>query len=220
MAEMPLREIEESIIDLFDQVDRSTSQFGAFHPRTLGTVNRLVIALWKIGEIQQAGVLLDQAIEATASSAPFQAVRYDLLCTLAEFLVEQERWERAAIIYRELLQNHLRPFGSNHARFLAAKGDLAGVLFELGETIEAAELEEEALEAAKSYLGRTHAVTCVLAWNRAIRLEESGDGNAARILVDDLLWLLAEEDANLEADHRTVKTMLAERLRWQTPRVS
>lgn len=209
---MPSRGAKESIIDLFDEVDRNTSQFGAFHPLTLATINRLAIALWDVGDIPQAVDLLHQAIEATVSFAPAHSVRCDLLCTLGELMVDQSHWNEAAMIYREALQSCVRQFGSKHPHSLAATGDLVGVLFELGETTEAAELEREACEGARKHLGRRHAVTCVLAWNRALRLEENGDGNAARtILVDDLSWLLTAEDANLESDHQTVKVLLAER---------
>jgi tetratricopeptide (TPR) repeat protein len=217
---MPFREVEDSIPDLFDLLDRTTSQFGAFHPQTLDVANRLAIAFWKIGDTPQAIGLLEQAIEAIACSGPDHPGRSDLLCTLAEIMVEQARWERAAMLYREVLEASVRRFGSNHASSLTAKGDLALVLFELGEANEACDFEKEAWESASKHLGKTHPVTCVLAWNRALRLENNGDGNAARtILVDDLAWLLTEEDANLEADHHAVKAMLAHRWGWQSAAV-
>ena len=210
--EMPLRDGEESVLELFEALGRTTAQFGAFHPRTLGVANRLAIAFWKIGDIPQAVGLLEQAIEASAGSGQDYAVRSQLLCTLAEIMVEQASWERAAMLYREVLESSVRRFGSNHASSLTAKGDLALVLSELGEMAEACELEQEAWESARKHLGKTHPVTCVLAWNRSLRLESNGDGNAARaILVNDLAWLLTEDDANLETDHHVVKAMLAQR---------
>jgi tetratricopeptide (TPR) repeat protein len=213
---MRMPEVDESIPHLFDVLDRTTCQFGAFHAQTLDVANRLAIAFWKIGDIPQAIGLLEQAIEAIACSGPDYPVRSDLLCTLAEIMVEQARWDRAAILYRQVLEASIRRFGSQHPSSLTAKGDLALVLFELGEANEACELEREASECARKHLGKTHPVTCVLAWNRALRLENNGDGNAARtILMDDLAWLLTAEDANLETDHRVVKAMLAQRWGWQ-----
>jgi hypothetical protein len=86
----------------------------------------------------------------------------------------------------------------------------------LGEANEACKLEREASESARDHLGKTHPVTRVLSWNRALRLENNGDGNAARTsLIDDLAWLLTAEDANLEIDHRVVKAMLAQRWDWR-----
>jgi len=207
---MPFREVVQ-IPDLFEELDRSTSRFGAIHPRTVDIVNRLAIALWEEGDIRQVIDLLDQAIEATASGGFDHNVRCDLLCTLGRIMAEQTRWDRAATIYRELLQTCILRLGSDSARTLAAKGDLAAVLFELGEAAEAAELERDALESARDSLGRKHAATCVLAWNRAIRLENDGDGTAARAILDDLLWLLAAEDSTLETDHLAVKAMLSKR---------
>jgi tetratricopeptide (TPR) repeat protein len=237
---MPFQEIQESIPDLFDALNRTTSQLGAFHPQTLDVVNRLAIAFWEIGDIPQAIGLLEQAIEANACPGPEahsecvvrvkpeahsecvvrvqdDPVRSRLLGTLAEIMVEQARWDRAAVLYREVLEACIRRLGSNHASSLAAKGDLALALFELGQADEASELEQEASEAARKHLGKMHPVTCVLAWNRAARLDNNGDGNAARtILVNDLVWLLTEEDANLETDHHTIKAMLARRWEWQS----
>jgi tetratricopeptide (TPR) repeat protein len=217
---MPFREAEESIPDLFDLLDRTTSQFGAFHPQTVDVANRLAIAFWSIGDVDQAISLIEQAIEAIACSGPDHPVRSDLLCTLAEIMVEQARWDRAAMLYREVLEACVRRFGSNHVSSLTAKGDLALVLFELGEANEAGELEREASESARKHLGKAHPITCVLAWNRALRLESNGDSNAARaILVDDLSWLLTEDDANLETDHHAVKAMLSQRWEWQSAAV-
>ncbi len=212
--------MEASIPDLFDALDRTACQFGAFHPQTLCAANRLAIAFWRIGDIPQAIDLLEQAIESIACSGPDHPVRSDLLCTLAEIMVEQARWDRAATLYRQVLEDSVRRFGSQHPSSLTAKGDLALVLFELGEATEARELERDASESARKHLGNKHPVTCVLAWNRARRLEDNGDRAAARtIFVDDLAWLLTEEDANLETDHHAVKAMLAQRWGWQSPAV-
>jgi len=214
--ELPAAGFEEPIPDLLNTLHRSTTQFGAAHPRTIAVANRLAVALWTAGDTVQAISLLEEALAAISSCAehPF---RTDLLCTLGEIMVEQARWEQAALIYREVLETCVRRCGLNHASSLAAKGDLAAVLFELGQGGEAAELEREACESAGKHLGKAHPVTCVLAWNRALRLERNGDGSAARaIVIDDLLWLLTEEDAHLQADHRAVKALLAQRYGWET----
>lgn len=85
---MPSRGAKESIVGLFDEVDRNTCQLGAFHPLTLATINRLATALWDAGDIQQSVDLLEQAIQATVSFAPGERVRCNLLCTLGEAMVE------------------------------------------------------------------------------------------------------------------------------------
>jgi tetratricopeptide (TPR) repeat protein len=216
----PFCEADQSIPDLFNVLDRTTAQFGAFHPQTIEAAKRLAIALWEIGDVPQAAGLLEQALEAIACFGLDHAPRSNLLSTLAEIMVEQARWDRAAILYRDVLEVCIHRFGSNHPSSLTAKGDLALVLFELGETNEGSNLEQEASESAQKHLGKTHPVTCVLAWNRALRLERNGDGNAARtIFVDDLFWLLAEDDTSLETGHVTLKAMLAKRWGWETAKV-
>jgi hypothetical protein len=58
---------------------------------------------------------------------------------------------------------------------------------------------------------------CVLAWNRALRLERTGSVEAARkIVLDQLSWLLTQDDAVLEDDQKTIQTLLSQRLNWGT----
>ena len=134
-------------------------------------------------------------------------------------MVEQGNWEQAESIYREILDCCIRRSGSNHESSLAAKGDLVVVLFESGKTAEASEIERDASDRARRYLGRTHSVTCVLAWNRALRLEDDGEPDSARaILLNDLLWLLSEDENELQTDQRALKAMLAKRWGWDTAR--
>ena len=106
-------------------------------------------------------------------------------------------------------------FGENHPATLAAKGDLAAVLFELGREEDAGSLELEAFESARTHLGKTHSVTCVLAWNRAMNCERFGDRDAAReVISNELTWLLTEEPTRLEEDQNIIRSMLATRLNW------
>jgi hypothetical protein len=105
--------------------------------------------------------------------------------------------------------------GADHPDSLAAKGDMAAMLFELGLDEEASSLEREAFESARTHLGKSHAVTCVLAWNRALSYERCGDSDAARrIFADELVWLLAADPSRLETDQSIVRDLLAERFNW------
>jgi hypothetical protein len=105
--------------------------------------------------------------------------------------------------------------GAEHPDSLAAKGDMAAVLFELGLDEEASSLEREAFESARTHLGKSHAVTCVLAWNRALSYERCGDlDSARRIFADELAWLLAADPSGLETDQNIVRSLLVERFNW------
>jgi tetratricopeptide (TPR) repeat protein len=209
------------IENLMAALSSSTAQLGAFHPNTVAAANRLAIAFWRAGDIYQAVDLLDQALDALAlSSQSEHPVRMDVLCTLGEIMLEQAQWEQASRIYREVLEYSVRRSGANHASSLRAKGDLAFALFEMGADKEAAQLEQEAFENAQVHLGKTHPVSSVLAWNRAVRYENSGDMDSARaIVVNELLWLLAENEDELAADQKTVRAILAKRLNWDAARV-
>jgi hypothetical protein len=146
-------------------------------------------------------------------------MRGDLLSTLGEIMFEQDHVKQAGVVRREVLESRVRHRGANHADTLAAKGDLAAVLFVLGEEEEAARLEHEACESARAHLGKNHPVACVLAWNRALSYERCGDFDSAqKVIVKELVWLLAEDPARLEPDQSTLRTMLAERLNWDSAR--
>ncbi len=131
--------------------------------------------------------------------------------------MESGQLEQAGVIYREALELCIRNSGGRHPNSLAAKGDLATVLFELGQTTEASCLELQANADARLYLGRVHPVTCVLAWNRLLRCETGGDADSARaILIEELAWLLTHEGEPLSSDQETIRTMLAGRLNWDS----
>jgi hypothetical protein len=202
-------------------LDSYTDRFGRCHPQTVAMANKLAIAFWCAGEVHQAIALLDQVLKDLDASPELEnPMRVDLLSTLAKILFEQHHLQQACVIQCEVLEGRVRHSGSDHENSLEAKGDLAAILFGLGQNKEAAALEEEALESARMHLGKTHSVTCVLAWNRALSYERDGDPDSARkVLVNDLIWLLAEEPSCLGADQNAVRSMLAERLNWDIPRV-
>ena len=121
----------------------------------------------------------------------------------------------AAGTLHQALERFTSTVGVNHPKSLAAKGDLAAILFDLGRDAEAGLLEREAFESACTHLGKTHSVTNVLAWNRALNYERSGDLDSARnVFTQELSWLLVENPSGLEADQNAIRGMLADRLNW------
>jgi tetratricopeptide (TPR) repeat protein len=180
--------------------------------------NRLAIAFWGVGESGHAIGLLDQILDRlTASIGPQHPMRIDVLTTLGEILFEEKHLEQAGAIWREVVAWRVRYSGANHPNSLEAKGDLAAVLFALGQDAEAGCLEQEAFESARTHLGRTHPVTSFLAWNRALSYERYGDlDSARRVIASELVWLLAEDPSSLEASQNTVRILLSARLNWET----
>jgi Tetratricopeptide repeat len=164
--------------------------------------------------------LLDQALDyLTSTFGEEHPMRVDVLSTLGEIMFEQRHLEQAGMILREVLDCCVRRSGANHASSLAAKGSLAAALFDLGHEEEAGSLEREAFESAQAHLGKTHPLTCVLAWNRTLMHERRRDLDSAReVIINELVWLLAEDPSGLEADQNTIRTMLAERLNWDGAR--
>ena len=193
-----------------------TAQLGPCHPRTLAAANRLAIAFWLAGYTDQAFSLLDQALDFVASTlGSDHPMRVDFLSTLGEILFEQRQVEQAQAIQREVLEYRIRHSGPNDSASLEAKGDLAAMLYELGQHEEAGRFEQEAFEGARAHLGKAHPLTCVLAWNRAMSCERSGDLDSARsIMVNELAWLLGAEPSCLVPDQHAIRTFLERRLNW------
>jgi tetratricopeptide (TPR) repeat protein len=216
----PRQDLSAEIHELIEELDRHAVRFGAYHHETIAVAHRLATALWSAGDIDRAIHILDQALNGMASSPePDQAERTGILSTLAEILVENGQLEQACAIYREVLETSIRRLGEADAGSLAARGDLATVLFELGETEEASYLDGQAYENARLHLGPVHPVTSVLAWNRSLRFEAAGDADTARsVLVEELSWLLTYEGEPLPADQQMIRTMLARRLNWDSAR--
>jgi tetratricopeptide (TPR) repeat protein len=207
--------------DIYDQMvalEVCTDLHGPDDPQTLAAAHNLAIAFWMAGEIDQALSVLDQVLAHLNSSfEPEYPLRIDVLSTFGEILFGQGHLELAGSIWREVLESRVRQSGANHPNSLEAKGDLATVLFELGEEEEAARLEQEAFETARVHLGKTHPVACVLAWNRALTHERFQDPDSARsIVVAELVWLLAEDPSTLGRAQNTIRSLVSKRLNWDS----
>jgi hypothetical protein len=126
----------------------------------------------------------------------------------------------AARLLEEAVGDLTSANGEYHPDTIAAKGDLAAVLFALGHDEAARWIEREAFESARVHLGKQHTVTSVLAWNRALNCERHGDFESARrVMIDELPWLLAEDPASLHDDQSIVRGLLAARWNWNAASV-
>ena len=203
------------IYELMVVLNSHSDLFGPHDPQTLSVANRLAIAFWRSGEIDQAIGLLDRALDQPSASVLEHPIQIDLLSTMVKIMFEQHYFEQACAIQREVLELRVRDSGADHPRSIEAKVDLAAILFELGQDKEAATHEEEAFESARKFLGKTHSVTCVLAWNRAVSHERRGDLESARnVIVDELAWLLTEGPSCLDSELSTIRALLSKRLNW------
>ncbi len=207
------------IYELMVVLNSHTDLFGPHDPQTLSVANRLAIAFWRSGEIDQAIGLLDRALDRPmdqpSSRGLEHPIQVDLLSTMVKIMFEQHYFAQACEIQREVLELRARQSGPDHARSIEAKVDLAAILFEMGQDEEAARHEEEGSASARKYLGKTHTVTCGVAWNRVVSFERRGDLEAAtNVIVNGLAWLLTEDPACLEPELRTIRALLSKRLNW------
>lgn len=129
---------------LMMELDQHVARFGPDHPEAIAVAHRLAVGFWCAGELDRAIGILNEALQRIRLwTDPNDPLQFDLLGTLAEILAEQGRWERAAGIHRNIVGLSITRHGEAHPSTLAAKGDLALVLFELGHDEEAARLEDQ-----------------------------------------------------------------------------
>jgi len=221
---MPVDEPLEQAGNLYElmvDVESHTAGYGPNHPDTLAAAKRLAIAFRDCGEVAQAIDLLTRILDQPASSSQVDdRVRVDLLSTLGQMLLEQGHLEQATLVQRKVLEWRIRYAGSDDPSSLDAKADLATLLFALGEDEEANTLEQEAFESARLHLEKTHPVACILAWNRAAYYDRCGDPDSSRrILITELVWLLAEDPSRLGKAENRIRSLVSKRLNWdfQTP---
>jgi tetratricopeptide (TPR) repeat protein len=210
-----LSPLEAEIYELMVVLNSHTDRFGPHDPQTLSVANKLAIAFLRCGEVDQAIGLLDRALDQPSSRGLEHPIHIDLLGTMVKIMFEQQYFEQASAIQREVLELRVRYSGAVHPTSIEAKVDLAAILFELGQNKEAALLEEEAFESARIHLGRSHSVTCVLAWNRVVSYERRGDLESARnVIAKELAWLLAEDPSCLMSELSAIRALLSKRLNW------
>jgi tetratricopeptide (TPR) repeat protein len=219
---MPLDESFEQARDLYDlivDVESHAERYGLSHPNTLAAANKLAIAFRDCGEVAQAIGLLTQVLDQSDSSPDLDdPIRADLLSTLGEILFEQGHLEQAALVRRQVLESRVRHSGADDPASLDAKADLATLLFALGEDEEANALEQKAFESARLHLEKTHPVACLLAWNRAAYYDCCGDPDSSRrILITELVWLLAEDPSRLGKAENRIRSLVSKRLNWDVP---
>jgi hypothetical protein len=71
-------------------------------------------------------------------------------------------------------------------------------------------LHEQALGGRRRVQGAEHPNTSISAWNLFRTLQDLGERDAARAVLErDLLWLLGRDPATLGADQRKIRDMLA-----------
>lgn len=210
----PLNGEHEDLISLESALLSCDARLGPGHPETISLAHRLAIAYWRAGRVDQALGTLDQALGTLDQDLDAHP---GILDTLAQILLDQGQWDQAARVLRDLSDLCVKRFGALHPASLSAKGDLAEVLFDLGEESDARAIETEAYENARVHLGHTHPVCCVMVWNRVMRCERAGDYESARKLVSNhLTWLLAASEDRLDADQKAIRDLLARRFSWDT----
>ena len=105
--------------------------FGPRHPQTLRLVAHVAIACREAGELDYARPLLERAVR---DLGRFPDAEHDLrllaLAALRDLFVDQDDFEKAGAVQREILECQTRHLGADHAETLATRACLAAILLE------------------------------------------------------------------------------------------
>jgi hypothetical protein len=196
-------------------LDSYKDRFGPHHPLVMDVTERLACAYWRLGYPSRAVVLLETTVAALPDEA--LSARADLLDLVWKISFGQRCFESARHVLCEVYEIRVRFGGDCSADALAAQGDLAIVLFEMGRIAEAESSVRDALAKAQKHLRERDPVTTVIAWNCVLIHERRNETEQAMaVAVTHLLWLLGEDAATLDPDLAEIRSWLADRFSWDT----
>lgn len=191
-------------------LDRMRRVLGEDHPVTLCTLGNLAAILQAQGDLDGARRYAQQVL-----SKRQRVLGEDHLHTLsslnnlATILLAQGDLVGAQFYAQKALDTSRRVLGEGHPGTLTALNNLGQILQDQGDLVGARLRAQQALNMRRRVLGNRHPDTTISAWNLFQILREMGEHKPAdRLLVNDLLWLLAEDPEQLGAAQREIAGMV------------
>jgi tetratricopeptide (TPR) repeat protein len=191
-----------------DALEISRRILGDDAPRTLLAKYCLAKSLVKRNDYNAAQKLLEQVLDVAHRLSldehpDILGVRH----TLSEVKRGQGDLDEARKLLEQLLASMRIRLGEDHPESLLVQGEIAGIMSQQGDLAGAAKLQQDALDAARRRWGLEHEATSVAAWNLIAML--AGDPAAMdSVLAENLVWLVARDDATLTAGQRKIKRIL------------
>jgi hypothetical protein len=107
------------------------SQFGPYHPQTLGLMTQVAIAYWQAGELDHARPLLGRAVSDLGRHlGRDHDLRLRAMATLRDLLIAQRDYEQAGAVQGELLECQIQRLGNDHSETLVTRAYLEAILLE------------------------------------------------------------------------------------------
>jgi len=103
--------------------------FGPYHPQTLAITTALAVALCASGHRADGKRLLERALaDLTKHHGGHHPVRIRALQAWSQLLCQEQEWQAALPLQRELLECRTQLLGRDHPESLAARNDLSATL--------------------------------------------------------------------------------------------
>src|ERR1700733_161378 len=103
--------------------------FGPYHPQTLALTTALAVALCASGHRADGKRLLERALEdLTKHHGRHHPVRMRALQAVSQLLCQEQDWQAALPLQRELLDCRTHLLGPDHPESLAARNELSTTL--------------------------------------------------------------------------------------------
>ncbi|WP_442775610.1 tetratricopeptide repeat protein [Sphaerotilus montanus] len=183
---------------------------GEDHPHTFTSLSNLATILQAQGDLvgarRYAEQVLDTRRRVLGQDHPGTLTSLNNLATVLQAQGDLVGARRYA---EQVLDTRRRVLGQDHPDTLASLNNLATISYAQGDLVGARRYAEQAVDTRRRVLGERHPDTSLAAWNLFTILAKMGESEpAVHLLVNDLLWLLAEDPAQLGAAQRQIAGMV------------
>ncbi|WP_338416079.1 toll/interleukin-1 receptor domain-containing protein [uncultured Sphaerotilus sp.] len=187
-------------------LDTRRRVLGEDHPDTLTALNNLGQILLAQGDLVGARLYAQQVLDTRRRVlGEDHPDTLTALNNLAAISHAQGDLVGARLYAQQVLDTMRRVLGEDHPDTLTALNNLGQILQAQGDLVGARLYAQQVLDTRRRVLGERHPDTSIAAWNlfQILRVMEE-PGPSAQSLVNDLLWLLAEDSEQLGAAQRQI----------------
>jgi serine/threonine protein kinase/lipopolysaccharide biosynthesis regulator YciM len=201
-AFLDLGEDERAIPHLERALELEQTELGPDHPDTLGVMNDLGNAYYRVGEVEKALQIIEETVEKALQTieetlklnqsalGPDHPETLTTMNNLAEFYLSIAKSEKAIQLLEETLKGRKAKLGPNHRDTLRTMRDLSMAYLADGKSDLASRLIEETLELAKAKLGLEHPDTLEILNTLARVHLDLGKLDQALPLIEETLELM------------------------------
>ena len=183
---------------------------GEGHPHTLTSLGSLALVLYAQGDLVNAQIKAQQVLDMRRRINGMDHLdTLTAMGNLGQILQAQGDLVSARLYAQQVLDTRRHVLSEEHPDTITARNNLATISYAQGDFVGARLFAQQVLDTRRRILGERHPDTSGAAWNLFQILGATGEPEpAVRLLVNDLLWLLAEDPEQLGATQREIAGMV------------